>query len=715
MSIGSQSVVSRTYWRTVLDVGGATTLPRWTLHPTPGVADHEAPIPADDVAALRGLEVPLRSVVLAAHAVVLAALAGEPDVVIGYATGPDRRPLPCRLTTAPGSWRELVRETHRAESELRAHADFPVDDLRRELGLPGPSFDTVFGASGDPDEAPLQVGVVDRDGRPVLRLRYRTDVLDASAAARVAGYHLTALALIAADPDARHRGQSLLSADELRFQLDGLAGPHRDLPDRRVHELFEQRVAAHPDTVAAEHRGRTWSYRELNARANRLGRALLARGLPPESVVAVVTERNLDWVAAVLGIWKAGLAYLPLEPHFPTARIATALARAQSRLVLTEDGSSTTLDPALDALPGVERLVVDTAYGEGHSDENLGVAVPADGLAYVLFTSGSTGEPKGVMCEHAGMLNHIVAKLDDLGGRRGRGDPADRPAVLRHLGLAAGRRARGRRHDPAGGAAGDPGRRAVRRHDRRRAGRGAAGGAVVPRRDPRLPGAAPPRAAGPAHGVPHRRPPQEGAGAALVRGSARHPDGQHLWADRDLGRRRARGHAGSSGRGAGPARPPDHQHLGRRRRREPRAGAARRARTDRLLRDLRRPRLHQRPGAHGAGVRARPAAPGAAGLPHRRPRPLAARRHPGLPRPPRQPDQDPRLPDRDRRDRERAAARARCPRRSRGRRRPPAAASTSSASTPARSRWTTTVRRRLAEALPDYMVPTACHWRETCR
>ena len=244
-------------------------------------------------------------------------------------------------------------------------------------------------------------------------------MLDAEAAARIAGYHLTALALIAADPDAEHRRQSLLSDEELQFQLDGLAGPRRELPDRRVHELFEERVEAHPDAVAAVHGDRQWTYRELNARANRLGRALLARGLRREGVVAVVTERNLDWMAAVLAIFKAGGVYLPLEPHFPAGRIATALSRAECGLVLTERGSTTTLDQALDSLPGVERLFVDEAYAEDHADGNLGVDVAPDQLAYILFTSGSTGEPKGAMCEHAGMLNHIYAKLDDLEVARG--------------------------------------------------------------------------------------------------------------------------------------------------------------------------------------------------------------------------------------------------------------------------------------------------------
>ncbi|MGH3480499.1 MAG: non-ribosomal peptide synthetase, partial [Nocardioidaceae bacterium] len=169
----------------------------------------------------------------------------------------------------------------------------------------------------------------------------------------------------------------------------------------------------------AVHGDRRWSYRELNARANRLGRALLARGLRREGVVAVVTERNLDWMAAVLAIFKAGGVYLPIEPHFPADRIATTLSRAEGGLVLTEPGSTTTLDKALDSLSGVQTLFVDTAYEEDHADGDLGVAVAPDQLAYIYFTSGSTGEPKGAMCEHAGMLNHLYAKIDDLQIRAG--------------------------------------------------------------------------------------------------------------------------------------------------------------------------------------------------------------------------------------------------------------------------------------------------------
>ncbi len=415
----------REYWRGVLAAGGVTTVPRWTLEPVAGVATLEAVVPDDLTAALHRLAstlaVPLSSVLLTAHAKVVAALSGDGEVTTGYVATETASPLPCPLSVEPGTWRALLLASHRAESQLLRHQDFPVDDLRRELALPGPSFETVFDPHGDGgDLAPdtvLRVGFAHHGGRLVMRLRHRTDVLDGDCAARIAGYHLAALALLAADPDAEHGRQSLLSAGEVHQQLEGLAGRHRDLPDRRFHELFEEQVRQHPDTVAAVHGDRQWTYRELNSRANRLARALLARGLDHEGVVAVVTERNLDWMAAVLAVFKAGGAYLPIEPHFPADRIATTLSRAGCTLVVTEFGSTTTLDKALDALPDVQALLVDAAYEEDQQEAaatDLGVPVSPGQLAYIYFTSGSTGEPKGAMCEHAGLLNHLYAKIDDL-------------------------------------------------------------------------------------------------------------------------------------------------------------------------------------------------------------------------------------------------------------------------------------------------------------
>jgi amino acid adenylation domain-containing protein len=410
----------REYWLRAVTTGGLTAIPRWTLNHATGIGEYEATIPDDRVAALRRLAdelaVPFGSVLLAAHGKVLAALSGECEVTTGYVV--DGQPLPCVLSTEPESWRTLLAETHRAESDLLAHKDFPVHDLRRELGRSEPSFETVFDST-DADaelaeDTVLYVAMSPRGGDLALRLRYRTEALDADCAARIAGYHLTALALIAADPDAVHGQHGLLSADELHMQLHGLAGPRRQLPDRRFHELFEAQVRAHPGAVAALQGDRQLTYGELNGRANRLARALLKHGLGTEGVVAVVIERNLDWMAAVLAVLKAGGAYLPIEPHFPADRIATTLSRAGCRIALTEPASATTLEQAVGSLTGIHTMFVEPACDEDLPDDDLGIDVRPDQLAYIYFTSGSTGEPKGAMCEHAGMLNHLYAKIDDL-------------------------------------------------------------------------------------------------------------------------------------------------------------------------------------------------------------------------------------------------------------------------------------------------------------
>ena len=153
LTMAASTDTDREFWRGVLMDGGFTAIPRWTRDPVPGVGRHEATIPGDLVAALRRrsaeLGVPLGSVLLAAHAKVLAALSGEPDVVTGYIAAPGARPLPCRLLTGPGSWRTFLLDTHRAEWELLLHQEFPVGELQGELGLAGPSFEIVFDSVGD--------------------------------------------------------------------------------------------------------------------------------------------------------------------------------------------------------------------------------------------------------------------------------------------------------------------------------------------------------------------------------------------------------------------------------------------------------------------------------------------------------------------------------------------------------------------------------------
>ncbi|MFJ5891729.1 amino acid adenylation domain-containing protein [Streptomyces californicus] len=356
---------------------GHTTVPRWqaTIGSAPGTATVGIPLELE----------PTPAELSAAHAKVVATLSGEDEVAFG--------PVPRLVPVAGTTWAGLV------------------DRVRAAGAAPRHGFETVVG--GTPGTLPDGVvfGVSVSGG--ALVLTYRTEDFDADHATRVAGYHHTALHRIATEPDAPHEGRSLLSAGERHHQLVGMAGPVRELPDRRFHELFEERVRLHPGKIAAIMGERRIAYAELNAHANRIARTLLARGLAAEDPVAVVTERNLDWMASVLAVFKAGGVYVPIEPHFPADRIGTVLDRAGCTLVLTEPGSTATLDEALSHRPSITVLRVDESDGADATD--LGIEIGADRLAYIYFTSGSTGKPKGVMCEHEGMLNHLYAKTDDLG------------------------------------------------------------------------------------------------------------------------------------------------------------------------------------------------------------------------------------------------------------------------------------------------------------
>jgi amino acid adenylation domain-containing protein len=409
------------YWRELLESSGGTRLPRWSANATASVEDRpvvvDGAVEAGVQLLAKQLEVPVSSVVLAAHVVVLSALSCDADVVVGYVPSDASRVRPCRLVTGVESWRSLILAADRTQTELLSRDTAALADAVAELRLAAPPYETAVDLSGArelADGVVLAVAIPGPDDLTGLVVRGRGDVVDIDAVERIAGYHAAALAQVAEDPDATPERGALLSADELRLQLEGFAGPRCELPDRRAHELFEQQAARRPDMVAAVHGGRQWTYGELDARANRLARALRTRGLQREGVVAVVCDRGLDWMAAVLATLKAGGVYLPIEPHFPADRIVRMLSRADCRLALATREVSRTLDAALAQSAGVANVVIESAYDEGHADTALGVEVDPDQLAYIYFTSGSTGEPKGAMCEHAGMLNHLLAKIEDL-------------------------------------------------------------------------------------------------------------------------------------------------------------------------------------------------------------------------------------------------------------------------------------------------------------
>jgi natural product biosynthesis luciferase-like monooxygenase protein len=205
----------------------------------------------------------------------------------------------------------------------------------------------------------------------------------------------------------------LLDAAERRQVLETWNDTARAVrEDACIHHLVEQQVARTPDATAVVFETGHYTYRELNARANQLARHLRAMGAGPDMLVAISCERSLDLMVAVLGVHKAGAAYVPLDPTYPAERLRMMLEDSQAGIVLTQG-------PLLGEIPETAARVVclDLDWPEVARQDarNLaGGASPKD-LAYCIFTSGSTGRPKGVMVEHRNVVNFFAAMDDRLG------------------------------------------------------------------------------------------------------------------------------------------------------------------------------------------------------------------------------------------------------------------------------------------------------------
>ncbi|MHC5066907.1 MAG: AMP-binding protein, partial [Planctomycetota bacterium] len=154
-----------------------------------------------------------------------------------------------------------------------------------------------------------------------------------------------------------------------------------------VHGRFEQQVDRSPDAIAVKFGGESLSYAELDARANQMARHLVSLGAKQDSLVGICATRSLDMLAGMLGILKAGAAYLPLDPDYPRERLQLMLEDSAAQIVIAERSFH-------EIVADGERQLVDFADVTGESSERLDLPHAPESLAYVIYTSGSTGKPK---------------------------------------------------------------------------------------------------------------------------------------------------------------------------------------------------------------------------------------------------------------------------------------------------------------------------------
>ena len=231
---------------------------------------------------------------------------------------------------------------------------------------------------------------------------------------RMQAHFGTLLAGALAAPRQRISALPLLTDDERETILTKWNATDRELAaDAHIVPLFEKQVERTPDSVAAVFGAQRVSYQDLNRRANQIARLLTREGVGPDSVVGLLAERGIDPLVAILGVFKVGGAYLPLDPAHPVARTREIIERSGVLIAL----ASPALTPHLaEAGEGSQLRVIplDSSTAAEEDGENVPRTGSPGDLAYIIFTSGSTGSPKGAMIEHRGMLNHLIAKIEDL-------------------------------------------------------------------------------------------------------------------------------------------------------------------------------------------------------------------------------------------------------------------------------------------------------------
>jgi amino acid adenylation domain-containing protein len=251
----------------------------------------------------------------------------------------------------------------------------------------------------------LVVLIIETTGSLSASIRFNTDLFDAATIARMAGHYHALLESVIRDPAAAIGDLEILTGAERQQLLVGFNNTRTDYPkDRCLHELFEEQVQRTPDRVAVVFEGQQLTYAQLNARANQLAHHLQTLGVGPEVPVAIGMEHCPEMVIGVLGILKAGGAFLPLDPSYPRERLAFLLQDAHAPVVLTRKRW-------LESLPdhGGRFVCLDSGWESiaRECETNPVSGATAQSLAYVIYTSGSMGQPKGVMCEHSGLVNYL--------------------------------------------------------------------------------------------------------------------------------------------------------------------------------------------------------------------------------------------------------------------------------------------------------------------
>lgn len=444
-----QSEEFRHYWHEKLDGSNDGGLKQWLFQDVEDDTDafvHGIPVElAPELATrlkelARSASVPIKSVLLAAHLKVMSVLSGDSDVITGLVShgrpekgegeqliGMFLNTIPFRQQLHSGTWKDLVKQTFQNEWEAVPYRRYPLAQMQherggRELFAAGFNFTHFHVARALHDNGKVEVLdsiSFERTNLPLLvnfslgvnssEIFFSVDVdakrLSNKRATVIAGYYLRVLTAMATEPESNH-AHTLLLSDEERQQVlvEWNQTAAEDSPRTTLPQLFEAQVERTPGAIALIFDNERITYDELNRRANQLAHHLLKLGVGPERLVGVCMERSIETMVAVLGVLKAGAAYLPLDPSYPRERLSFMISDAQPAVVLTQQERR-------ELLAGID---VDVIYLDADwtriaagSEKSPAVDISEESLCYAIYTSGSTGQPKGVLNLHRGAINRF--------------------------------------------------------------------------------------------------------------------------------------------------------------------------------------------------------------------------------------------------------------------------------------------------------------------
>jgi amino acid adenylation domain-containing protein len=390
----------------------------------------------------RSRHITINTAVMGAWALLLSRYSGRPDVVFGSTVSgrPAELPgaadmvgllintLPVRIEV-PGDMPAIdwLARIQTDQVEQRQYEYSPLFEIQGWCGLPRdePLFDTVYlfenyRKDGSLEELGRSLGIGDvqwyertnfplavlavPEARLSLKAIYHRQRFAEGSVDRLLAHWVGLIEAITRDPDAPLRDIPLLSAEERSLVLiDWNRTSAAVALDAPVHRLVAERARSAPDRTALEDGNDTLTYAELEERASRVARGLADLGVAKGDFVAVCLERSASLIVSVLGVLKAGAAYVPLDPASPPSRLAFTLEDCGARVLL----SQRSLEGVLPRSATQQILFVEDLAGGGAGVEAVAAEVAASDLAYMIYTSGSTGQPKGTPVTHASLLNLV--------------------------------------------------------------------------------------------------------------------------------------------------------------------------------------------------------------------------------------------------------------------------------------------------------------------